>query len=56
MWGRWVGVAPGGVVRRLEKVFAKFGGGVGGVASSGEDEAETEAETWLRCGGTGTRL
>jgi hypothetical protein len=46
-------VAPGGVVRRLERVFAKFGDGA---ASSGEGEAETEAETWLRCGGTGTRL
>ena len=47
-------VAPGGgVVRRLERILAKLGGGV---ASSGEDEAETEAETWLWCGGTGTRL
>jgi hypothetical protein len=48
-----LGWQPGGVVRRLERGLAKFGGGV---ASSGEDEAETEAETWLRCGGTGTRL
>ena len=48
----WVGPG-GGVVRRLERVLAKLGGGVG---SSGEDEAETEAETWLGCGATRTRL
>jgi hypothetical protein len=47
-----LGWQPGGV-RRLERGLAKFGGGV---ASSGEGEAETEAETWFRCGGTGTRL
>ena len=46
-------VAPGGVVRRLERVFAKLGVGRRVVSvSSGEDEAET----WLGCGGTGTRL